>query len=93
MAIWLIVGLSIVCVWIWCLLFILEYGTSRHEQKLSSEYMVNTQNVTDAIREVKTGPKTLRSLHPDGRLFPSPNGNVPMKDVEIKTIKRAENSP
>ena len=55
--------------------------------------VVSGMDVVDAIREVKTGPKTLRSLHPDGKLFPSPNGNVPMKDVEIKTIKRAENSP
>ena len=55
--------------------------------------VVSGMDVVDAIREVKTGPKTLRSLHLDGRLFPSPNGNVPMKDVVIKTIKRAENSP
>ncbi len=61
MVIWFIVGLSIVCVWIWCLLFILEYGASRHEQKLSSGYMVNTQNVNDAIREVKK--KTALLLH------------------------------
>ena len=53
MTIWLIVGLSIVCVWIWCLLFILEYRNSRHEQKLSSRYMVNTRNVNDLIKRVK----------------------------------------
>ena len=53
MVIWFIVGLSIVCVWIWSLLFILEYRTSRHEQKLSSRYMVNTQNVNDSIKRVK----------------------------------------
>ncbi len=53
MVIWLIVGLSIVCVWIWCLLFILEYRISRREQKLSSRYMVNTQNVNDSIKRVK----------------------------------------
>ena len=51
MVIWLIVGLSIVCVWIWCLLFILESRTSRHEQKLYSRYMVNPQNVEDSIKE------------------------------------------
>lgn len=51
MVIWLIVGLSIVCVYIWCLLFILEYRTSRHEQKLSSTHMVNPQNVEDSIKE------------------------------------------
>ena len=33
MVIWHVVGLSIVCVWIWCLLLILEYRTGRHEQK------------------------------------------------------------
>ncbi len=53
MAIWLIVGLSIVCVWIWCFLFILEYRISKHEQKLSSGYMVNTQNVNDSIKRVR----------------------------------------
>ncbi len=53
MILWLIVGLSIVCVWIWCLLFILEYRTSRHEQKLPSRHMVNTQNVNDARKGVK----------------------------------------
>ncbi len=53
MVIWYIVGLSILCVWIWGLLFMLEYGTSRHEQKLSSRYMVNTQNVNDLIKRVK----------------------------------------
>ncbi len=60
MVIWLIVGLSIVCVWIWCLLFILEHRTSRHEQKLSSKYMVNTQNFEEPIREIK---KTALLLH------------------------------
>ena len=61
MVIWLIIGLSIVCVWIWHLLFTLEYGTSGHEQKLPSRYMVNTKNVNDAIREVKK--KTALLLH------------------------------
>jgi len=53
MVIWLIVGLSIVCVWIWGLLFIKAYRTSRHEQKLPSRHMVNAQNVNDAIKGVK----------------------------------------
>ncbi len=53
MVIWFIVGLSFVCVWIWCLLFILEYRTSRHVQKLSSRHMVNARNVNDSIRRVK----------------------------------------
>ncbi len=52
MVIWLIVGLSIVCVCIWSLLFILEYRISRHKQKLSSSYMVNTQNVNDSKKRV-----------------------------------------
>ena len=53
MVIWFIVGLSFVCVWIWCILFILEYRTGRHEQKLPSAFMVNTQNVNDSIKRVK----------------------------------------
>ena len=62
MVIWLIVGLSIVCVWIWCVLFILEYRTSKHEQKLSSGYMINTQNVEDSIKkEVKETTSTRRN--------------------------------
>ena len=56
MVIWLIVGLSIVCVWIWCLLFLIEYRISRHEQKLSSKYMSGTQNVDDSIKGVKKKP-------------------------------------
>ena len=58
MVIWLIVGLSIVCVLIWSLLFIGAYRTSRHEQKRSSRHMVNTQNVNDA----RKGFKERRSL-------------------------------
>ncbi len=53
MVIWLIVGLSIVSVCTWCLLFILEYRNSRHEQKLPSRYMVNIRNVNDLIKRVK----------------------------------------
>ncbi len=53
MVIWYIVGLSIVYVWIWVLFFILEYRTSRHEQKLPSRYMVSIQNVNDSIKRVK----------------------------------------
>lgn len=61
MVIWFIVGLSIVCVWIWYLLFTLEYKTSRHAQKLSSRYTVKTRNINDAIIEVKK--KTALLLH------------------------------
>ena len=58
MIIWLIAGLSIVCVWIWSLLFIKAYRTSRHEQKRSSRHMVNTQNVNNT----REGIKERRSL-------------------------------
>ncbi len=53
MVIWFIIGLSIVNVWIWFLFFILEYKTSGLEQKLSSRYLVITQNVNDSIKRVK----------------------------------------
>ena len=58
MVIWFIVGLSIVCVWIWGLLFMLSVSKGKHrtsinEQKLSSGYMVTLQNVNDSIKGVK----------------------------------------
>ncbi len=58
MVIWFIVGLSIVCAWIWGLLFMASvskgvHRTSRHEKRLPSRYMVNAQNINDSIKEVK----------------------------------------
>lgn len=51
--------------------------------------VVTGMDVVDAIRAVKTGQKTMRALHPDGRLYPQPFQDVPMKDVIIKTVKRS----
>jgi len=54
--------------------------------------VVSGMDVVDAIRAVKTGQKTMRALHPDGRLYPQPFQDVPMKDVIIKTVKRSDSS-
>ncbi len=56
MVLWYIIGLSILCVWIWSLLFVFSaskggYRTRENEQKLCSEDMVNTQNIEDSIKE------------------------------------------
>ena len=42
--------------------------------------------VVDKIEMVKVGPKTLRSLSPQGKLYASPNSNVPSENVIIKSI-------
>ncbi|MDC0047850.1 peptidylprolyl isomerase [Verrucomicrobia bacterium] len=49
--------------------------------------VVSGMDVVDAIRAVKTGQKTMKAIHPDGRLYPQPFQDVPMKDVVIKSIK------
>lgn len=58
MVIWFIVGLSIVCVWIWSLLLMYAVSnkrknTGRHEQKLSSMFSLNTQTVDGSKKRVK----------------------------------------
>jgi|TARA_B110000116_G_C16796045_1_gene566793 cyclophilin family peptidyl-prolyl cis-trans isomerase len=55
--------------------------------------VVSGIDVVDAIRAVKTGQKTMKAIHPDGRLYPKPFQDVPMKDVVIKSIKRSNDSP
>ena len=47
--------------------------------------------VVDKIEKVKVGPKTLRSLSPQGKLYASPNSNVPTKSVIIESISIIEN--
>ena len=42
--------------------------------------------VVDKIEMVKVGPKTLRSLSPQGKLYASPNSNVPSENIIIKSI-------
>ncbi len=58
MVISLIVGLSIVCVWIWCMLFMLAIIEGGHrvrghgyEQKLYLRRMDKNQNVEDSIKK------------------------------------------
>ncbi|MEC7356958.1 MAG: peptidylprolyl isomerase, partial [Verrucomicrobiota bacterium] len=50
--------------------------------------VVSGIDVVDAIRAVKTGQKTMKAMHPSGKLYPQPFQDVPMKDVIIKSIKR-----
>ena len=40
----------------------------------------------DKIATVRVGPKTLRSRAPNGQLYPSPNGDVPVENVFIKLV-------
>lgn len=47
--------------------------------------------VVDKIEKVKVGPKTLRSLSPQGKLYASPNSNVPTQSVIIESISIIEN--
>lgn len=54
--------------------------------------VVSGMDVVDAIRAVKTGQKTMKAIHPDGRLYPQPFQDVPMKDVVIKSIKISSES-
>ena len=42
--------------------------------------------VVDKIEMVEVGPKTLRSLSPQGKLYASPNSNVPSENIIIKSI-------
>ncbi len=58
MVISLIVVVSIVCVWIWCMLFMLAIIEGGHrfrghgyEQKLYSRSTINTQNIEDSIKK------------------------------------------
>ena len=69
MVILLIVGLSIVCVWIWSMLAIIEGGHRvrghGYEQKLYSRSMVNTQNIEDSIKkEEKKATRIRRNQYP-----------------------------
>ena len=50
--------------------------------------VVSGIDIVDAIRAVKTGQKTMKAMHPSGKLYPQPFQDVPMKDVIIKSIKR-----
>ena len=54
--------------------------------------VVSGIDVVDSIRAVKTGKKTMKAIHPDGRLHPQAFLDVPMKDVIIKSIKRSKGS-
>ncbi len=58
MVTWLIVGLSIVCICIWYLLFMFSTSKGKHmtikrEQKLPSRNTVNVLNINDLRKGVK----------------------------------------
>ena len=54
--------------------------------------VISGMETVDKIATVRVGPKTLRSKAPNGQLYPSPNGDVPVENVLIKTLKiKSEN--
>ena len=46
--------------------------------------------VVEKIQKVRVGPKTLRSLSPQGKLYARPNGDVPSENVIIRSISIIE---
>ena len=49
--------------------------------------VISGMETVDKIATVRVGPKTLRSKAANGQLYPSPNGDVPVENVLIKTLK------
>ena len=49
--------------------------------------VISGMETVDKIATVRVGPKTLRSRAPNGQLYPSPNGDVPVENVLIKTLR------
>ena len=49
--------------------------------------VISGMETVDKIASVRVGPKTLRSRAPNGQLYPSPNGDVPVENVFIKTLR------
>lgn len=49
--------------------------------------VISGMETVDKIATVRVGPKTLRSRSPNGQLYPSPNGDVPVENVFIKTLR------
>ena len=49
--------------------------------------VISGMETVDKIATVRVGPKTLRSRAPNGQLYPSPNGDVPVENVFIKTLR------
>ena len=49
--------------------------------------VISGMETVDKIAAVRVGPKTLRSRAPNGQLYPSPNGDVPVENVFIKTLR------
>ena len=49
--------------------------------------VISGMETVDKIATVRVGPKTLKSKAPNGQLYPSPNGDVPVENVLIKTLK------
>ena len=48
--------------------------------------VVSGMETVDKIAKVRVGPKTLRSRAPNGQLYPSPNGDVPVENVLINSL-------
>ena len=49
--------------------------------------VISGMETVDKIATVRVGPKTLRSRATNGQLYPSPNGDVPVENVFIKTLR------
>ena len=49
--------------------------------------VISGMETVDKIATVRVGPKTLRSRAPNGQLYPSPNQDVPVENVFIKTLR------
>ena len=49
--------------------------------------VISGMETVDKIATVRVGPKTLRSKALNGQLYPSPNGDVPVENVFIKTLR------
>ena len=49
--------------------------------------VISGMETVDKIAAVRGGPKTLRSRAPNGQLYPSPNVDVPVENVFIKTLR------
>jgi len=48
--------------------------------------VISGMDIVDKIQKVRVGPKTLRSLSSEGKLYARPNGDVPTENVLIKSI-------
>ena len=49
--------------------------------------VISGMETVDKIATIRVVPKTLISRAPNGQLYPSPNGDVPVENVFIKTLR------